>query len=100
MGRSRTVNFTVGYRVDRGLFTEGEWRTRKQGQVPSMGKPSVENLAAHVAHLEASMKPGGCNAHLGERTILEAWITDEQTGVRVAFWVRPEPTRFEKVLEG
>lgn len=97
MGRSRTVNMTVGYRVDRGLFTEGEWRTRQRGPVPGMGTPNVENLSKHVAHLEASMKPGGCNEHLGERTILEAWITDERTGEQVAFWKRPEPTRFDRV---
>lgn len=97
MGRSRLVTYSIGYRVDRGLFTPGEWRSKARGQVPGMGRPNVENLAAHVAHLEASMKPGGCNAHLGERVILEAWIIDERTGQQVAFWARPERTRFDRV---
>lgn len=86
MGHSRTVDFTVGYLVSRGVFTPGEWRTRQRGQVPGMGKPTVENLAKHVAFMEASMRPGGCNEHLGEIEIIEAWITDERSGKQAAFW--------------
>lgn len=72
----------------------GEWRARRQGVIPADGKPSEENLKRHVEHYEQSTREGGPNAHLGKTVILSARIVDQQTGMVVAEYKRPEPPEY------
>lgn len=69
--------------------TPSEWRSRKQGQIPSYGKPTAENLKAYVEHFEASTKEGGCNAHLGLTVVFSAFIKDQRTGAVLATYRGP-----------
>lgn len=68
MGRSFTPAFAIEYIVDNGFWTPGAWRTDQAG------RPTDANLARHVAFMEASTQPGGCNEHLGATKILAAHI--------------------------
>jgi hypothetical protein len=68
-----------------------EWRTRRQGVIPAEGKPTTANIDKWVDTFEESMKPGGCNAHLGFHPVLSAEILDQFNGNEVvATWTRSE----------
>lgn len=88
MGRISTPAFRIEYSAvvavasDRAIgMTAGAWRSQQAG------RPTDANLAKHVAHLEASTKVFGCNAHLGELRIGAARIVRQADGKVVAVYV-------------
>lgn len=77
------ITVASGWRV-----TPMEWRTRAHKLYgPGYGKPSVANITRWVEAYEASMRPGGPNAHLGQDQVLTARVTNQRTGEAVA-WLR------------
>ena len=91
MGRSTTPQFRIDYIVNRGTWTAGTWNSRQAG------RPTAANLAKYVALSEASTKPGGCNAHIGETVVLSAKITNQFTGEVRATYEKTPDNRFERV---
>jgi hypothetical protein len=78
----RTV--TPTYRVELTLAS-GCWRATPEAWRRHYGRPTVANLARFVAAHNASMAPGGANAHLSaEHAIIGATIVRQSTGQRVA----------------
>lgn len=54
------------------------------------GRATDKNLAAWVAKFDASMAPGGSNAHLGPDWVTAAWIAfNTSGGSRVATYTAP-----------
>jgi hypothetical protein len=98
MSTSRTVALTIHFDVvsadsaRRVSWTPQEWRTKARTGVTAHGRPTVENIARFVTAMEASLAPGGCNAHISGRmgvdTIVKAWIVDQSTGETVATWFK------------
>jgi hypothetical protein len=82
MSSSRLVPFVVEMTLAKGHATPVEWRTKVQG------KPNNENLAKDIAFFEASCRPGGVNAHLGETVVTSARIIDQKTGAVRATYVK------------
>lgn len=72
MGRILTPKFAVHYTVDNGFWTPAAWPTRHAGRATDA------NLIKHVAVVEASTQPGGCNEHLGATKILSARIVNQR----------------------
>jgi hypothetical protein len=98
MGRSYTPAYAIEMMTDNGHWTPQGW------DVKVAGKPTAANLAAHVAKLEASTQPGGCNAHLdptrilaarilrnrGQRDLVAGYVA-ERTATLIAWVVRSVP---------
>jgi hypothetical protein len=86
-GRSVSFQFTINMSGGGMTWTPAAWRIKGVGQVRGYGTPNEANLAKHMASLGASMKPGGANAHLGDRPgPTHAEIVDTFTGKVVAKW--------------
>jgi hypothetical protein len=70
----------IEYDVTGAHFTAGAWR----------GRATPRRLAAHVAALQESFKPGGANAHDGhafsDTRILSARIVNQDTDQAVVEW--------------
>lgn len=83
MGRSTTPQYVIRT-TDTGYVgnTPGVWKSKYYG------KPTAANLAAYVATFNASLLPGGCNAHIGpEGALTEAYIIDQYNDDKVvAVW--------------
>ena len=97
MGRSRTWTYRIEFKCVSGYhYTPQEWR------VKDMGKPTPENIDKWVAVLEDSMKPGGCNAHLGQDQVVSAQIFDQRkrTISPVANWTRKQFRPNQPMFEG
>jgi hypothetical protein len=89
MGRSTTPRYVVAIRASSSgkTYTRSTWQVRAgNGRTRGDGKPSRENLTKWVRTLEASMRPGGVNAHLGADTIHAASVIDQTTGETVAMY--------------
>lgn len=101
MGRCATPSHRVEYTkvLGRSMFTSAAWRSAAKYGAPGMGRPTVANLAAHVASLNASMLPGGCNEHIarafGETIVLAAQIVHQASGDVVARYAAPAATLVE-----
>lgn len=94
MGHSRTVTYSVHYEVDHGIWTPGEWHSRRKSwmQGPGDGKPTNENLKKHCLHYEESTQPGRSNDYIGPTKILKAKIVDQRTQKTVATYEREPET--------
>lgn len=68
MGRTATSKYAVSITVPGYRYTLAAWRCNQSG------RPTQANLAKYVHAFEASTKPGGCNAHLGEQHVTSAYI--------------------------
>ena len=103
MGGSRTFPYVLKIKTVSGAFhTPMEWRLRAQFGIPGYGKPTVANIDKWVTALEDSMKPGGCNAHIGFDPVVEARIVENHAGGdTVAEWVRsvqrPNEPKFQVI---
>jgi hypothetical protein len=86
MGRSRKIHYVIHIITSdsSGWVTPSEWKCKESG------KPTTENIDRYVTVFENSLKPGGCNAHLGFFTLTKCWIVDQFKGEIVAEWVRKE----------
>lgn len=51
-----------------------EWRVRGRRGTTGYGKPTEENLQKFLDTMNASMEPGGCNAHLREDDPMFAYV--------------------------
>lgn len=80
---SITPTFRVELRVIGSHWTPAAWPTKHAG------RPSDATLAAYVASLEASTRPGGVNAHLGETVVRTAKVVRQSTGDVVATYEAP-----------
>jgi hypothetical protein len=59
MGRTVTPKYRVEYTTsDNSSFTPSAWPKEA-------GRANEANLGKHVERVNASFKPGGCNAHIG-----------------------------------
>jgi hypothetical protein len=81
MGRTISFRYSVEVTTNTGGHTPAGWPTRNRAgsRVPSalLGKPNAAKLAQWVADFNASLLPGGCNAHIGTGgTITSARIID------------------------
>lgn len=93
MMRDREIRYVIETENDAPVvFTPMEWRVRAVGQRRGMGRPTDANLAKEMKALNASMEPGGTNAHLaGDRhKVRRARIVDTRTGDVVATWEEAE----------
>lgn len=85
-GRVSTPAYRIEYKAAGGVHhTPGAWR------IDADGKPTPENLAKHIAHLNASFGPGGSNARVGELhgeagQIVSAKIIRQSDDSVVATW--------------
>jgi hypothetical protein len=103
---SRNYATTNLYRVelvsnrDTERLTPASWYIRsalRQGRPNGYGAPTPANLRKYVQRFEASTKPGGANAHLGETRIVLARIVNQDTNETVAEY---KPAMFEVVKTG
>jgi hypothetical protein len=85
MGRSVAYRFSVRMSVVHGFVTPAGWESKHAG------RPNAANLAKYVELFNASLLPGGCNAHLGESTrCVAAELVDHCRGNAViATWAAP-----------
>ena len=91
MSSSRTVRYVIN--VD-SITNEGginfypvglgEWRVRRDGVIPGLGKPTDAKLVQYVRKFEESTLPGGCNEHLGVTRIFECHVYDQKEAKIVA----------------
>jgi hypothetical protein len=66
-------------------FDDGTVSPTTNGVCPHIhGKPTAENLAAHVKAFEAATRPEGVNAHLGETKVVSAKIVRQNGNVVLA----------------
>lgn len=82
---------TPAYRVEYQMFgtvhlTPAAWEVRSRGMIPGKGKPTFDNLAKHIAALEASFKPGGVNEQCGELKVRQAQIVRQSDDEIIAVW--------------
>ena len=89
MSRHSTPTFRIEYpsvrdaETERPIgFTSGGWDTKH------CGRPTDASLARWVASLEASMLPGGCNAHIGICVVRHARVVRQASGEIVAMFRR------------
>lgn len=68
MGRTTTPAYVVQIADGRYRYAGSAW------VVATDGKPTEANLRRYVESFEASTRPGGANAHLGEVRVLRASI--------------------------
>jgi hypothetical protein len=81
MGRSIRFRFSVAMKTVQGFNTPAGWQTKQAG------RPTAANLSAYVSLYNDSLKPGGCNAHLGAGAqCVAATLRDHDKNVVVAEW--------------
>jgi hypothetical protein len=68
MGRTVTSKYAVSITVPGYSYGLASWRCQQSG------RPTDANLARYVAEFEASTRPDGCNAHLGEQHVTSAHV--------------------------
>ena len=68
MERTATSKYAVSITVPGYQYSLASWRCNESG------RPTDANLARYVAAFEASTRPGGCNAHLGEQHVSSASV--------------------------
>jgi len=97
MGFSYRYRYSVEMVLARGAMTPIGWDVKssrgRRGPVRGLGQPNAANLARYMADYNASLQPGGVNAHLGlsaiatsarildhdnDRAIVATWRLDEQ----------------------
>jgi hypothetical protein len=61
--RDTTPTYVVMIHVPGVRYTPAAWNCRRDG------RPTEANLRKYVESFEASTRPGGANAHLGEETV-------------------------------
>lgn len=90
------MNTTPTYRLEsrarspRVVSTPMEWRARGSRLRPGYGSPTEANLEAFVQKMNASMDPGGVNAHLGcAHHIVSAKIVRQSDGKVMATYEAP-----------
>lgn len=64
MSRCVTPPYRIEYQTASGSTMSAVWYARKQGQIPSYGRPSPANIRKWIAKHNESLQPGGCNDHL------------------------------------
>jgi hypothetical protein len=76
MGMSQTLTSKYQVRIFSPAhnYSPASWNCRRDG------RPTDANLARYVESFEASTRPGGVNAHLGETRILRAVIAVNEYG--------------------
>lgn len=67
MGRSTTPKYVWEIHARGTVMTPAAWRVKAQYGAKGYGTPNAANLAKAVEAYNASLAPGECNAHLGER---------------------------------
>lgn len=80
--RDTTPTYVVRIFDGRYGYTPSAWRVTSKTQVRADGRPTADNLKRYVESFEASTRPGGANAHLGETKILRATITRNFPGAQ------------------
>jgi hypothetical protein len=68
MSRTATSKYAVSITVPGYRYSLASWRCNQSG------RPTDANLARYVEAFEASTRPGGCNAHLGEQYVSSAYV--------------------------
>ncbi len=66
-GRSSTPKYVIRVIAPGHHVSDASWDVNSRGQLRGAGKPNEANLAKYMEALISSMKPGGANAHLGDR---------------------------------
>jgi len=94
MGRSYTPRYVIKIngagRTNAVQIMPMEWRSRARGPYEGYGKPTEANLAKWVEKFNESLRPGGCNDHVGERAqVTKANIVDQFTNEVVATYEAP-----------
>jgi hypothetical protein len=86
----RDITPTYVVQISDGLhhYTASAWRVTSRTQVRADGRPTAANLKRYVESFEASTRPDGYNAHLGETTVKRARINHNITGTLVAEYTR------------
>lgn len=84
-----TFRYSVSMVTVQGFNTPAGWATRSRAgsRIPAYlsGPPNAAKLARYVDDYNASLRPGGCNAHLGlGARCVAATIRDHQAGTVVA----------------
>lgn len=95
MGRSYTPRYVCEIVVPGTYHTPMSWDVKSRYGARGYGKPTDANLKKYVEGFEASTKPGGVNAHLGETIVTSARIIDQFEGGVVATYKQPEPIVWE-----
>lgn len=88
MKHTRTIPYIVKITWSNGLTESGEYSVKQSG------KPTADNLSKYIDVLVASMKPGGCNEHLGLKIIPSNAVLIKQgktprLNVELATWKAP-----------
>jgi hypothetical protein len=86
--RDTTPTYVVQISDGVHYYTASAWRVTSRTQVRADGRPTTANLKRYVESFEASTRPGGVNAHLGETTVKRARINHNITGTLVAEYGR------------
>lgn len=91
MSRDYTPRYIVASHYENANYREefpAEWRTRRRGQVAGYGTPTAKNLARWAEATNASMLPGGCNAHLAKcgRIVYAEIRENGRDGRTLAVW--------------
>lgn len=104
MGRITTPPYRIEIKCSdsRYSFTPMAWRVRSNNAgIRADGKPTVANLDKWVTAYEDSLRPGGCNAHLGIHSVVSAKIIRQSDNEVVAEWIRsqqrPNEPRFQVI---
>lgn len=80
--RDRAIRFTVAMKTVTGYNTPSEYQSKY------CGRPGAKGLAKFVADYNESLKPGGVNAHIGDRgRCYAASLRDH--GTVIAEWKAP-----------
>lgn len=87
---------TPAYRIEsqarspRVVSTPMEWRSRSTRLRTGYGAPTDANLERFVQKMNATMDPGGCNAHLGpNHHIVSARVVRQSDGKVMATYQAP-----------
>ena len=79
MSRDATSKYAIQLVVPGYRYSPACWNCRRNG------RPTAANLIRYIESFEASTRPGGCNAHLGETRVSSAYIRlNEYAGQVVA----------------
>jgi hypothetical protein len=97
MGRSSTPKYVIEFVTGNGRQRTHEWRVRTSYRGKGYGRPTEANLEKHVQAYNASVEPGGCNAHLGPKATAVAAVIKLNVpgGEELVSWVAPVAPLFE-----
>jgi len=100
MGRSSTPAYS--FSIQTFLSRAGKVRHTSMIWRKEYGRPTTANLDKWVTSYEESLKPGGCNAHLGYDPVVSVEIKRNVVGGDVvASWerktARPDEPKFQVV---